>query len=188
MKRVKQYAVFLSLGLLLVKSEIKAQEINGDTIYVDAKTVVAVRFPSLPTNFYTNPPDAPYNLVSLPTGFTIVAKKKNTTPADLFVIENKRTHKFVVVYKKSSDDDVAKISDYDFSTVKKLKERVKQLEDRDEKYTEAIASADRLYNQQDYENAKKYYNTALSLLNRPWPKEQISKINKLLKRSKHKRN
>ena len=188
MKSVKQYAVFLSMLFLFTKSEVKAQAINGDTIYVDAKTVVAVRFPSLPTNFYTNPPDAPYNLISLPTGFTIIAKKKNTNPADLFVIENKRTHKFIIVYKKSSNADVAKVSDYDFSSVKKLKERVKQMEERDKKYTEAIAAADKLYNQQDYENAKMYYNTALSLLNRPWPKEQLTKINKLLKKVKHKKN
>jgi hypothetical protein len=189
MKRVKQYAVFLSLGLLLVKSEIKAQEINGDTIYVDSKSVVAVRFPSLPTNFYTNPPDASYNLVSLPTGFTIIAKKKNTDPADLFVIENKRTHKFIIVYKKQTGlDNNSLSSDYDFSTAKKLKERVKQMEERDKKYSAAIAAADKLFIDQDYENAKISYTIALALLNRPWPKEQISKINKLLKKAKRKRN
>ena len=188
MKLVKQYAVFLSLGLLLVKSEIKAQEINGDSIYVDSKSVVAVRFPSLPTNFYTNPPDAPYNLVTLPTGFTIIAKKKNTDPVDLFVIENKRTHKFIIVYKKSSGADVAKVTDYDFSSVKKIKERIRQIEDRDKKYNEAIAAADKFYNESDYENAKISYKTALSILNRPWPKDQIAKINKQLKKSKHRRN
>lgn len=186
MKSVKQYAVFLAIIFLFIMSEAKAQAINGDTIYVDAKTVVAVRFPSLPTNFYTNPPDAPYNLVSLPTGFTIIAKKKNTDPVDLFVIENKRTHKFIIVYKKNSD--AAKVSDYDFSTVKKIKERIKQIEDRDKKYNEAIAAADKFYNESDYENAKMSYTTALSILNRPWPKEQIAKINKQQKKAKRKRN
>jgi hypothetical protein len=188
MKSVKQYAVFLTMVFLFTKSEVKAQAIDGDTIYVDAKTVVAVRFPSLPTNFYTNPPDAPYNLVSLPTGFTIIAKKKNTGPADLFVIENKRTHKFIIAYKKSSGADVAKVTDYDFSTVKKIKERIRQIEDRDKKYNEAIAAADKFYNESDYENAKISYTTALSILNRPWPKNQIAKINKQLKKAKHKRN
>jgi hypothetical protein len=188
MKSFKQYAVFLSLGLLFLKSDVKAQAINGDTIYVDARTVVAVRFPSLPTNFYTNPPDAPYNLISLPTGFTIIAKKKNTPSADLFVIENKRTHKFIIVYKKPVDGENAKDSDYDFSSVKKLKERVKQMEEREKKYNEAIAAADKLYQANDYENAKTFYTTALGLLNRPWPKDQIKNINKLLKKSKRKRN
>jgi len=187
MKLVKQYAFFLSLGLLFIKSEIKAQVIDGDTIYVGAKTVVAVRFPSLPTNFYTNPPDAPYNLISLPTGFTIIAKKKNTPPAELFVIENKRSHRFIIFNKKHSDEDDIKNSDYDFSSVKKLKERVKQLEEREKRYNEAIAQADKLYSAQDYDNAKVYYNTALGLLNRPWPKDQISKINKQLKKAKRKK-
>jgi hypothetical protein len=188
MKWVKQYAVFLSLGLPFIQSQIKAQAINGDTIYVDAKTVVAVRFPSLPTNYYINPPDAPYNTITLPTGFTIIAKKKNTEPADLFVIENKRTHKFIIVYKKQTDLNNPKQSDYDFTTVKKIKERVKQLEERDKKYNAAIATADKLYNEADYENAKIFYTTALGLLDKPWPKEQIKKINKQLKKAKRKRN
>ncbi len=189
MKWVKQYAgLFLCLGLLILNVEIIAQNINGDTIYVDAKTVVAVRFPSLPSNFYTNPPDAPYNLITLPTGFTIIAKKKQTDPAELFVIENKRTHKFIIVNKKEVAGANPKNTDYDFSTVKKLKERVKKLEDRDKKYNEAVATADKYYNQEDYENAKIYYTTAVDLLNRPWPKEQLTKINKLLKKKKRKGN
>jgi hypothetical protein len=188
MMRYKQYAFLMLLGLFLLKIEIKAQSINGDTIYVDAKTVVAVRFPSLPTNYYTNPPDAPYNLVSLPTGFTIIAKKKNTDPADLIVIENKRTHKFIIVYQKRSDSEIAKFSDYDFSTTKKIKERVKQIEERDKRYTDAIAAGDKFFNELDYENAKINYTTALGLLNRAWPKEQLAKINKLLKKTKHKRS
>lgn len=188
MKRVKQFAFFLILGLLFIKSDVKAQEINGDTIYVDAKTVVAVRFPSLPSNFYTNPPDAPYNLISLPTGFTVIAKKKNTPPADLFVIENKRTHKFIIFYKKFADGDVPKDSDYDFSSVKKLKEKVKQMEEQNKKYIEAIVAADKLYDEGDYENAKIFYTTALSISDQPWPKSQISKVNKQLKKARRKRN
>jgi hypothetical protein len=168
--------------------EIKAQVINGDTIYVDVKTLVAVRFPSLPSNYYTNPPDAPYNLVTLPAGFTIIAKKKNTAPADLFVIENKRTHKFIIVYSKLGINGGYKQTDYDFSSTKKIKERVNQLEDRDKKYNEAIASADKLFNEQDFENAKVFYTTALGLLNRPWPKDQLVKINKKLKKGRHRKS
>lgn len=186
MKRVKQYVFFLSLGLLLIKCEVRSQSINGDTILVDSKTVVAVRFPSLPTNFYTNPPDAPYNLVSLPTGFTIIAKRKSTPTAELFVIENKRTHRFIIVNQKPADG-FSRITDYDFSTVKKLKERIKQMEGLDKKYSEAIATADRLYNQEKYEEAKTFYNAALDIYKRTWPKDQISKINKLLKKQKSKK-
>ncbi len=185
MKTNKQYIVLLSLGLLLINSEIKAQEINGDTIFVDSKTVVAVRFPSLPTNFYTNPPDAPYNLVSLPTGFTIIAKRKNTPTAELFVIENKRTHRFIIVNKKKAD---TKVFDYDFSTVKKLKERINQMDDREKRYNNAITAADKLYNEEKYEEAKMFYTTALEIYKRSWPKDQISKIKKQLKKQKRKKN
>jgi LysM repeat protein len=188
MKWINQSAVFFCALLLLINTAAKAQSINGDTIYVDSKTVVAVRFPSLPTNFYTNPPDAPYNLISLPTGFTIIAKKKNTSSADLFVIENKRTHKFIIVNQKLVGNSDIKQTDYDFSTIKKIKDRVKLLEERDKKYNEAIAAADKLYNEEDYENAKTFYTTALGLLNRSWPKDQIQKINKKLKKSKRKKN
>jgi len=187
MKKVKLFVALLSVGLLFINYEIKAQAINGDTIFVDSKTVVAVRFPSLPTNFYTNPPDAQYNLVSLPTGFTIIAKKKNTPAAELFVIENKRTHRFIIVNKKQAGGS-SRITDYDFSTVKKLKERIMQMEDRDKKYLDAIAAADKLFNEDKYEEAKIFYTAALDMYKRPWPKDQISKINKQLKKQKRKKN
>ncbi len=187
MKWGKQYAVLLGFGLLFIKSEIKAQAINGDTIFVDSKTVVAVRFPSLPSNWYTNPPEVPYNLISLPTGFTIIAKKKNTPSAELFVIENKRTHRFIIVNQKPPVG-YSRITDYDFSTVKKIKERVMQMEDSDKKYLNAIAAADKLYNEQKYEEAKIFYTAALDMYKRPWPKDQISKINKQLKKQKRKKN
>jgi hypothetical protein len=187
MKWVKRYTFSFWIVLLFLNFEIKAQSINGDTIYVDSKTVVAVRFPDLPSNFYTNPPDAPYNLISLPTGFTIIAKKRNTPPAILTVIENKRTHTFIIAGKKRSDNSTITETDYDFSSVKKLKERVKQLEERENKYNEAIAAADKLYQNEDFENAKLLYAQALGLLNKPWPKEQIHKINKRLKKIKRKR-
>lgn len=187
MKCIKQYAAFVGFSLLLVNTSIKAQEINGDTICVDAKTEVALRFPSRPTNYYTNPPDAQYNLITLPKGFTIRAKKKNTAPADLIVIENGRTHKFVIVYKQPDANSI-KVSDYDFSTVKKIKERLKQLENQEKKYNDAIAAADKLYNEEKYEEAKTLYTNALNIYKKPWPKDQILKINKELKKQKRKKN
>ena len=186
MKWGKQYAFLLGLGLLFIKAEIKGQAINGDTIFVDSKTVVAVRFPSLPTNWYTNPPEVLYNLISLPTGFTIIAKKKNTPPAELFVLENKRIHRFIIVNTKPPVG-FSRITDYDFSTVKKIKERVMQMEDSDKKYLNAIAMADKLYNEEKYEEAKIFYTAALNMYKRPWPKDQISKINKQLKKTKRKK-
>jgi carboxylesterase type B len=184
MKRFKLSAFFLTTLLLVITDKTIGQEINGDTIYVDSKTVVAVRFPSLPSNFYTNPPDASYNFISLPTGFTIIARKKNTAQATLTVIENKRTHNFIIVYKKPVDNGIAKVADYDFSTTKKLKERVKQLEERQKKYDDAIKAADKSYQDEDFENAKISYEQALVFLNKAYPKEQLLKIKKQLKKKK----
>ena len=187
MKLVSVYNSFLII-LLLINNCTKAQSINGDTIYVDSKTVVAVRFPSLPSTFYTNPADAPYNLITLPTGFTIIAKKKNTAPATLTVTEGKRTHNFVIFYKKDLDHTNLSETDYDFSTVKKLKQHVKEREEREKKYNEMVESADKLFEQQDYENAKVSYSQALLILSRPWPADQLKKITKLSKKVKKKRN
>jgi hypothetical protein len=174
--------------LLLICINVKAQSINGDTIYVDAKAEIAVRFPSMPSNFYTIPANAPYNIKTLSTGFTIIAKKKNTPPVPLFVTESKRTHNFILVFKKNIDYTNVKETDYDFSTTKKLKERVKQLETREKKYEETIEAADKLFKNEDYIIAKQFYAQALGLLNKEWPKEQIAKINKLLKKQKRKNN
>jgi hypothetical protein len=188
MKRFKQYVGLLSILLLVIANETNGQEINGDTIYVDSKTVVALRFPSLPSNFYTNPPDAPYNFISLPTGFTVIARKKNTALATLTVIENKRTHNFILTYKKPNANGTPMVTDYDFSSTKKLKERVKQLEEREKKYGELVKTADKYFQDEDFENAKIAYNDALNLLNKPWPQEQLVKIKKLLKKKKRKKN
>ncbi len=188
MKYINPSLIFFTLLLIFVDVKVNAQSINGDTIYVDAKAEIAVRFPSMPSSFYTIPADAPYNIKTLPAGFTIIAKKKNAPPTPLFVTEGKRTHNFILVYKKNIDYTNLKETDYDYSTVKKMKERVKQQEDREKKYNETIKSADKLFQTEDYIIAKELYSQALGLLNKPWPKEQIEKINKLLKKKKQKKN
>ncbi|MEO6719674.1 MAG: hypothetical protein ABIN67_04870 [Ferruginibacter sp.] len=48
------------------------------------------------------------------------------------------------------------------------------------KYTAAIQAADKLYNEGNLSDAKLAYNKAGQLLNRPWPKEQIIKIDTLI--------
>ena len=185
MKVINSYNSFLII-LLLINNCAKSQSINGDTIFVDAKTLVAVRFPSLPTSFYTNPADAPYNLITLPTGFTIIAKKKNTAPATLTVTEGKRTHNFVIFYKKRLEQSYLSETDYDFSSVKKLKEHVKEQEEREKRYNEMIESADKSFKKEDYENAKLSYSQALLILHRPWPVDQLKKIKKISRKAKRK--
>jgi hypothetical protein len=188
MKRIKQYAYFLPVFLAFIQASVKAQSINGDTIYVDSKAEIRLEFPSKQTDFYLIPSDAPYNLKTLSKGFTIIAKKKNTAPAQLSVIENKRTHRLTIAYKKNINYDDPKETYYDYSTLKKLKERVKELEEREKKYNDLISNADKLMQTEDYINAKLFYTQALGLLNRPWPTEQIKKINKLIKKEKKKKH
>ena len=164
---------------------IEIQTINGDTIYVDAVAEIALKLPSKLTDFYTLPRDAPYNLISLGNGFTISAKKKNTKITPLFVTEDKRTHQFFLVYKKDINYNDPKETNYDYSTLKKLKEHVKGQEEIEKKYNDLIKAADILFNSADYINAKALYTQALGLRNRSWPKEQIKKANKYIpKRSR----
>jgi hypothetical protein len=188
MRRIKPNVFFLLFLLLLTDVCSKAQSINGDTIYVDARAEIAVRFPSMPSFFYTVPSDAPYNLKTLGTGFTIIAKKKNTATATLVVTEGKRTHHFYIAYKKNIDYNNLKETDYDYSTTKKLKDHVKLLENKERYYNEAIKAADRFFQNEDLENAKIFYNQARDYLDKPWPNEQIKKINKQLKKKKRKNN
>lgn len=99
----KYQKFFLLLNLLFFVTlfcKVQAQEINGDTIYVNAEAEVMVRFPSMPTYFNTTPSNAPYNFKTAGTGFTIIAKAERTKPAPLVVNEGGRTHKFLIVFKK----------------------------------------------------------------------------------------
>ena len=181
MTLLKRYLFFFSICLIL-QGEAKGQEIKGDTIYVDATAEIALRFPSMPTSRYTIPADAPYNFTSLGNGFTIKAKKKNTKSVPLFVTEDKRTHRFFIVYKKNIDYNNLKETEYDYSTVKKLKEHVKQVEDKEKHYNEAIAAADKAFEGKDYVSAKEHYTKALAIFNRAWPKDQLKKCNKKIGR------
>jgi hypothetical protein len=183
MTLTKRYIFFFSLTFLLAGYKANAQEINGDTIYVDEKAEVAIKFPSMPTDRYTVPTDAPYNFITLGEGFTIKAKKKNTKPATLFVIEGKRTHRFFIVFKKNIDYNNLSEIEYDYSTTKKLKDHIKQVEEKEKKYMDAITAADKFYLEKDYVNAKSQYSIALDIFNRPWPKDQLKKCNKKIRRS-----
>lgn len=164
----------------------KAQEINGDTIYVDATAEIAIRFPSLPTNRNVTPEHAPYNLKTLGNGFTIIAKEKNTKPAYLTVIEDKRTHHFILVYKKNIDYSNLKLMDYDYSTLKKLKEHVKQQDDKEKEYASTMQAAEKAMESKDYEKAKMLYEQAIGLFKRSEPKDQLKKLAKLIKKEKRK--
>lgn len=174
----KLHISYLAGFLLLMGATVSGQTINGDTIYVDATAEIALKFPSKLTDFYTIPNDAPYNLKSLGNGFTISAKKKNTKTAPLFVTEDKRTHQFFLVYKKDINYNDLKETNYDYSTLKKLKDHIREQDEIEKKYNDLIKTADVSFNTADFINAKALYTQALALRNRPWPREQIKKANK----------
>jgi hypothetical protein len=180
MKRFKKYLFLLVPAMLFMGAFVKAQSINGDTIFVDAKAEIAIRFPSMPSSFYTIPADAPYNFKTMGTGFTIIAKSKNTKAAPLVVIEGKRTHHFLLVYKKDINYNDPNEIDLDYSSIKKLKAHIKQEKDLEKDYNKVIKDADKAFKKEDYVNAKALYTKALGLLNRSWPAEQIKKINTLI--------
>lgn len=127
-KYVNRYSfllmLFIGTGIQLVSAQ--KYSISGDTIFVNADVEVRIRFPSLPSSFYTVPSNAPYNFKTVGKGFTITSKSGNTKPATLFVIEGKRNHRFILAFKKkidySNEDDI----DYDYSSKKKLKRHIKQ--------------------------------------------------------------
>lgn len=121
-----KYLFLLMLFLAACIYKVQAQEINGDTIYVNAEAEVMVRFPTLPTYFNTTPSNAPYNFKTAGTGFTIIAKSEKTKPAPLVVNEGGRTHKFLIVFKKNIDYNNDAEMDYDYSTTKKLEQHIRE--------------------------------------------------------------
>ena len=129
MKNYKRQHFFLLMFFFVSSLQITtAQDLNiaGDTIYVNAEAEVMVRFPTLPTFYNTIPSDAPYNLKTAGTGFTIVAKTERTKPAPLFVNEGGRNHKFVIVFKKNIDYNNEEEIDYDYSTTKKIEQHIRE--------------------------------------------------------------
>ncbi len=129
MNRTKKQAfLFFVILSTVVIQQLRAQEISGDTIYVNAEAEVMVRFPTLPTFFNTVPSNAPYNFKTAGTGFTIIAKAEKTKPAPLMVTEGGRNHRFLIVFKKNIDYNNEAEIDYDFSTTKKIEHHISEKE------------------------------------------------------------
>lgn len=108
------------------QSRAQGLNIDGDTIFVNTEAEIMVRFSTLPSFFNTVPSNAPYNFKTAGTGFTITAKAEKTKPAPLFVNEGGRNHRFIIVFRKNINYNNDAEMDYDFSTVKKLEQHIKQ--------------------------------------------------------------
>lgn len=120
-----KYFQFLIIASFFSLSQTKAQEIKGDTIYVNAEAEILVRFPAMPGYFNTIPSNAPYNFKTAGNGFTVIAKSENTKPTPLTVSEGGRTHRFILAFKKDINYDNDAELDYDYSTIKKIEDRIK---------------------------------------------------------------
>ncbi|MEO6328784.1 MAG: hypothetical protein ABIO55_07625 [Ginsengibacter sp.] len=117
-------------GIYAQPANAQSLNITGDTIFVNAEAEIQVNFPTLPKSFSTLPNNAPYSLKSLGTGVNIIAKSENTKPATLLVSEGGRNHHFVVVFKKDINYNNDAELVYDYSTVKKLEQHIREIEAR----------------------------------------------------------
>ncbi len=73
------------------------------------------------------------------------------------------------------------------SAIEAQKQQQQALEEKDRKYNEFIAEADRLLGSKDYTNAKNNYNSALALKSEAYPRNQVEKINEILTLEEEKR-
>ena len=133
MMSYKNSLAFLIIFLIgIYNQNVNAQSLNitGDTIFVNAEAEIQVNFPAIPNRFSTLPNNAPYDIKSVGTGVTIIARTENAKPATLLVSESGRNHRFLLVFKKDIDYNNDAALFYDYSTVKKIDQRIKEIASR----------------------------------------------------------
>ncbi len=109
---------FLTLLVVFTKLTAIAQPLL-DTIYVNERASVSVRFPTLPDSYRKNPEKAPYDIATIAQiGFTVSTNLKNSPPADLYVTLGKRYLHFLIMYKKNLNYNEE--SDHDYTSYKKI--------------------------------------------------------------------
>jgi valyl-tRNA synthetase len=62
----------------------------------------------------------------------------------------------------------------------KIEKRERENQELENKYNTTIQAADKLFQAEDYKAAQAEYVRAKNFIKRPWPEEQIIKINKIL--------
>jgi tetratricopeptide (TPR) repeat protein len=112
------------------KVNAQSSEITGDTIFVTTEFPVQIKFPSDNILASFTDPAAPYKWTSVGQNLMIYAKSDVGKCSILVVDEGKRHHNFVICYKKDLNPDNLSQVMMDRSTVKKLQQRVKELEER----------------------------------------------------------
>jgi hypothetical protein len=142
--KMKTYKWMRSLlflcSFILLHERSEAQNIRGDTIHVDTKSVVAIVFPSSPTKAELSAMDGSYEVNGIgKKSLSIIAKKNEAKDQTLEVTEGKRNHLFVLAYKDGSP-----ARSVDWSNIKKLKAHV---EENKRNASKVLLEADALYKQ-----------------------------------------
>src|SRR4051812_42216952 len=124
MMKPNHYKAFLMLPFCFIfASYATAQEIPGDTIYVDVSNVVAIMFPAPPDKaelITSTGQDGLYEVKDMAkTSLSIKALKKDAADQFLEVSEGGRKHLFILSYKEGSP-----ARSIDLSSRKKLSKRI----------------------------------------------------------------
>lgn len=163
------------------------QSITGDTLFINNKVEISVRFPSTISTFTINPLDAQVNRRSMDNTVYLNAKSNKMESASLSLAEGGRNHQFYLVYKKNipiSNPDALNI---DYSTTAKIEDRNRQkaaaaaVANSKFEFLILTSAAKQYVSQKKYKEAKDSYEQALLLKpNDPSVVKELKKVNKLL--------
>ncbi|MEO6843527.1 MAG: hypothetical protein ABI184_00060, partial [Ginsengibacter sp.] len=123
----KRSIVFLILLIGGCALKGNSQNISGDTIFVNTSLTFDLILPTNPSSFSTIPDNTSYDIKPAGNDVTITADKENLPPATLIILEGGRKHSFVIFYKKDIDLSAPNAAVKDYSTTKKLQDRVNEL-------------------------------------------------------------
>lgn len=124
----KRPIVCFLLFILVCCHPLTAQNINGDTIYLNRSTQKDLRFPEVLSSSSLSPEDDSYETEQLENSNSILlrAKIKNARPAILSVKEGARDHRFILMYKENGIEPLV----YNWSTLKKLEQHVQNVRNK----------------------------------------------------------
>jgi len=181
------HSLTLIFLLPVLHCTVKGQSITGDTLFINNKVEISVRFPSTISTFTINPLDAQVNRRSMDNTLYLNAKSNQMESASLSLAEGGRNHQFYLVYKKNipiSNPDALNI---DYSTTAKIEDRNRQKAAADAvvnnkfRFLSLTAAAKQYVGQKKYKEAKDSYEQALLLKpNDPGVVKELKKVNKLL--------
>jgi hypothetical protein len=127
MKTVIYYIVFLAVPSIGVNAQ--KNNITGDTIFVNTEQELQIKFPSDKIEYRWLNLNPPYTVSFAPNSLLIHAKTDSAKCSTLSVFEGPgpRNHSLIVCYNKDISKDL-----YDYSTVARLQQRIKEISAREE--------------------------------------------------------